>query len=264
MLLASYIAVITSAMAKAIFIGINYSDNVQGCQDLQSVPGVYAKSMLKALTEIKPIFRKDQCRFFTDKQNPEVDGVEVDKPTEEKVTNALKSMVRNARNGESLLVYFCGHGANEYQNSRGALKTLREDLHHPLVLYSTELDAIMTDLPAGVNITFLIHACFGGAMFTYAPDGMKGVGLTSVGPDIPSVVRKEPGVDDFTVHIRDEVIKKLPDTGPNDPAWPTYQQVWASVSKIIVSGKTPDEATFKGHAEIYHAPGKPTTDKFLY
>lgn len=251
-------------MAKAIFIGINYYDKVQGCQNLEGVPAVYAKSMLNALTISTPIFKKEQCLFFTDRPEPGVEGVPVAQPTRGNVTGALIDMVANAKKGESLLVYFCGHGANEYQNSRGALKTLHKDLNRPDVLYSTELDDIMKALPPGVNITFLIHACFSGAMFSYAPDKMKGVGLTSVGPDIPSVVRKEPDTNDFTSYIRDKIIKKLPKAGPSDPEWPTYQQVWESVSKIIVSGTTPDGKPFKGHAEIYHSPGKPTTDKFLY
>ena len=259
-------------MAKAIFIGINYYDKVYGCQNLEGVPAVYAKSMLNALTQLTPIFKKEQCLFFTDRPDPGVEGVKVDQPTKGNVTKALTDMVANAKKGESLLVYFCGHGANEYQNSRGALKTLHADLNRPDVLYSTriqgatvpELDDIMEDLPSGVHITFLIHACFSGAMFSYAPERMKGVALTSVGFDIPSVVRKEPGVDDFTLHIRDEIIKKLPKAGPSDPAWPTYQQVWESVSKIIVSGTTPDGKPFTGHAEIYHAPGVFPTDKFLF
>ena len=264
-------------MAKAIFIGINYYDKVAGCQNLKLIPSIYAKSMLSALTDLTEFFKYEQCLFFTDRPNPVVqDGVKVDQPTKGNVTAALTSMVANAKKGESLLVYFCGHGANEYQNSRGALKTLHKDLDRLDVLYSTELDAIMKNLPSGVNITFLIHACFSGAMFSYTPAKTKGVALTSVGPDVPSAVTTLPDAVDFTVHIRDEIIKKLPKAGPSDAAWPTYEQVWESVRKITVSGQTPDGKSFTGHAEIYHAPsesasctckktaGKPTTDKFLF
>ena len=259
-------------MAKAIFIGINYYDKVAGCQNLKLIPSIYAKWMLEAFTDLTEFFKYEQCLYFTDKPYDDLGAVrakakKVDQPTKGNITAALTSMVANAKKGESLVVYFCGHGGNEYQNSRGALKTLHKDLDRPDVLYSTELDAIMKNLPSGVNITFLIHACFSGAMFSYAPAKTKGIALTSVGPDVPTAVEKSADAVDFTVHIRDEIIKKLPKAGPSDAAWPTYEQVWKSVSKITVSGQTPDGKSFTGHAEIYHAPsesGKPTTDKFLF
>ena len=255
-------------MAKAIFIGINYHNHIVGCQYLKIIPSTYAKWMLEAFTDTAEFFKYGQCLYFTDKPYDDLglvrEKVKVDQPTKGNITAALTSMVANAKKGESLVVCFCGHGGNEYQNSRGYLKTLHKDLDRPDVLYSTELDAIMKNLPSGVNITFLIHACFSGAMFSYTPAKTKGVALTSVGPDIPSVVEKTADAVDFTVRIRDAIIKQLPKAGPSDAAWPTYEEVWKDVSKILVSGETPDGKSYTGHAEIYHAPGKPTTDKFLF
>ena len=251
-------------MAKAIFVGINYYDHIAGCQNLSPVPAVYAKSMLLALTDIQGIFEKSECLFFTDGDPCDVPGVTVDKPTKENVTKALRDMVSTAKKGDILLFYYCGHGANEYQSSRGALKTLNSDLSRPNVIYSDELETIFKDLKPGVSMTFLIHACFSGAMFSYHPEQMKGTALVSVGPDIPSVVSTEPDTNDFTTCIRDKVIKKLPKGKPDDKSWPTCQEVEDEVKKIIVEGKTPDGKPFKGHAELYHAPEvDPATKKFL-
>lgn len=250
-------------MAKAIFVGINYKD-VQGCQDLEGLPCVYAKSMLGALTDLQGLYDKNQCLLFTDKDPCVVPGVKVDKPTKENVTKALTDMVSNAKKGDVLLFYYCGHGANEYQSSRGALKTLSSDLRRPNVIYSDQFEAIFKNLDPGISMTFLVHACFSGAMFSYHPQQTKGVALVSVGPDVPSVVRKEPDTEDFTTCIRDKVIKKLPKGRPLDPSWPTYQKVQDEVKKIVVEGKTPDGKTFKGHSELYHAPGvNPAAKKFL-
>ena len=251
-------------MAKAIFVGINYYEHVTGCQNLAPVPCVYAKSMLTALTDIQGVFEKRECLLFTDKDPCEVPGVTVAKPTKENVTKALRDMVSAAKKGDVLLFYYCGHGANEKQNSRGALKTLRSDLSHPSVIYSDELESIFKSLDPSVSMTFLIHACFGGAMFSYHPQQMKGIALVSVGPDIPSVVSTEPDTTNFTICIRDNVIKKLPKGKPSDKSWPTCQEVEDEVKTIIVEGKTPDEKSFKGHAELYHAPEvNPAKRKFL-
>lgn len=251
-------------MAKAVFVGINYYDRVDRCQNLYPVPFMYAKSMLTALTDIQGIFKKNDCLFFTDKDPCEVPGVTVNKPTKENVTKALENMVSSAKKGDVLLFYYCGHGANEYQNSRGALKTLRSDLRFPDVIYSDKLEDIFRDLDPGISMTFLIHACFSGAMFSYRPQQMKGTALVSVGPDIPSIVSTEPDTIDFTTFIRDQVIKKLPKGQPSDRSWPTCQEVEDKVKKIIVEGKTPDGKPFKGHAELYHAPEvNPAMKKFL-
>ena len=150
-------------MAKAIFVGINYGNHVQGCQDLEGLPYVYAKSMLIALTDLQEIYKKEECLLFTDADR-QLSGVKIDKPTKEKVTDALTEMVRNAKKDDVLLFYFCGHGANEYQSSRGALKTLNSDLNRPNVIYSDQLEDIFKALDPSVKMTFLIHACFSGAM----------------------------------------------------------------------------------------------------
>lgn len=70
---------------------------------------------------------------------------------------------------------------------------------------------IFEPLDPSINMTFIIHACFSGAMFSCCnnPRGMKGIALASVGPKIPSVVRKEADTRDFTIYILDKVIKKL-------------------------------------------------------
>lgn len=251
-------------MAKAVFVGINYYDKVYRCQNLEGLPCVYAKSMLIALTDLTSNFEKSQCLFFTDRPNFEIEGVKVNTPTKDNVTKALKDMVSSAQDGDTLLFYFCGHGANEYQTNRGALKTLNSELDQPQVTYSDELEDIFKHLPKNVSMNFLIHACFSGAMFSYNPSGVKGVALCSVGPDIPSVVRKEPDTEDFTTVIRDKVIKKLPADGPKDSKWPTYQSVFEEVKKVVVKGKKRDGVEFEGHAEIYHSPEvNPVVAKFL-
>ena len=252
------------ATTKAIFVGINYGTAVFGCEDLQGLPYVYAKSMFGALTELKEIYKKEECRFFSDKttQAGPLKGVDIKEPTKEGVEAALKDMVKNAKKGDVLLFYFCGHGANEAQRSRGALKTLRKDLKHPDVLYSDQLEKIFKGLKSGVHITFLIHACFAGAMFHYHKEKMKGIALTSVAHDIPSVVRKTGGEEDFTTFIRDDIIKEL----DKDPTkWPVYQTVYDRLKeKFLVKGTTPDGKSFEGRASMYHPKNvEPASHKFL-
>ena len=174
-------------------------------------------------------------------------------------------MVLNAKKGDVLLFYFCGHGAN-VSDEHGALKTLNSDLSGHDVIYSNEFEKIFESLDPSINMTFIIHACFSGAMFSYNPKGMKGIALALVGPKIPSVVRKEADTCDFAVLVRDKVIKKLPIDSPTDDSWPTYQQVYDDVKKIIVHGEMPDsnKTPFEGHAEVYHASHiDPTKMKFL-
>ena len=257
-------------MAKAVFIGINYYD-ISGTANLKNQPWKHAKSMLLALTTRDPApFTAGQCLFFTDKPDAaftedHVKNMTVEKPTKGKVTRALTEMVAKAKDGESLLVYFCGHGGNEEGNSRGYLKTLNSDLKTPDVFYSTELNAIMKKLSSGVNITFVIHCCYSGAMFSYGTE-MRGVALTSVGHKIPSAVTTEGDVgdDDFSHRLVKE-IRDLPrDKGKGDPAWPTYEKMREKVKDIIVTGTMSDGTPFRGNAKIYHAPGKKVTDKFLY
>lgn len=245
-----------SGSAKAIFVGINY-ENVRGCQNLEGLPFVYTKSMINALTVSQSIYKKEECLLFTDSDR-DIPGITKGEPTREKVTQALTGMISAAKKGDTLLFYFCGHGANEKQNSRGALKTLNNQLNGPDVLYSDKLDDILQNLSPDISITFLVHACFSGAMFSYHPEKMRGVALTSVGPEIPSVVRKEPDAEDFTTYIRDKVIKEL------SRSKPTYEAVFEGVKTIVVKGETPSGQKFVGHAELYSAPGvDPTKVKFL-
>jgi len=259
------VSVSLQARVKAIFVGINY-ESVQGCQNLRGIPYVYAKSMLWVLTgrlkKTIPDLGEENCRFFTDKSDVKGLQVETSTPTKENVLHAFKEMVSSARAGDVLLFYFCGHGANEYQSSRGAIKTLTTDLARPNVIYSTELNDIAQGLPANVNLTFLIHACYSGSMFSYAHQ-VRGIALTSVGPDVPAVVSKEPDRKDFTTIIRDDIIKQLP-AAPIDPDWKTYQQVLDEVAREKVSGRTPSGESFEGHAEMYWDRAiNPSVLKFL-
>ena len=256
-----------AATVRAVFVGINYT-NVQECQDLQGIPSVYAKSMMKTL--IMPniaLYQSNECLFFSDKDDIELPaGVTCGKPTRKNVLKALTEMALNARKGDILLFYFCGHGANDIHNHRGALKTLDDDLSRRDVIYSDKLEECFESLDPSVSVTFIIHACFSGAMFSYNPKGMRGIALASVGPTIPSIVRKEPDTTDFTTYIRDNVIKKLPIGNRTDDSWPTYQQVYDGAKKIIVQGEMPDskKTPFKGHAEMYHTSRMdPTKVKFL-
>ena len=253
-------------MAKAIFIGINY-EKVTGCKNLQKIPSVYAKSMMSTLTMPSVgLYRDSECRFFTDRKASEIPGLKVgiQQPSRMNVTKALTDMVSNAEKGDKLLFYFCGHGANEYQTKRGALKTLNSALSAPDSLYSDELATIFKPLDPSISMTFLIHACYSGAMFSYNPNDTKGIALVSCGPDIPSAVTKEADAVDFTTRIRDSIIKKLPKGNPSHASWPSYQGVSDDVKKITVEGTTPDGKPFKGHAEMYRAPKEnPATRKFL-
>ena len=245
------------ARVKAIFVGINYGDKVNFCEDLKGVPYIYAKSMIEALTTLQEVYKKDECLLFTDSER-DVVGVKKDEPTKDKVLIALKGMISTAQKGDALLFYFCGHGANDKVRSRGAIKTLKSTLTVPDVIYSNELDELVQSLSKDISITWLIHACFSGAMFSYHPETMKGAALTSVGPDIPTVVRREPDTEDFTTYIRDKVIKKFSENKP------TYTEVYDGVKKIIVKGVTPSGTPFVGHAELYCAPGvNPSKAKFL-
>jgi hypothetical protein len=253
---------------RAVFVGINYTD-VQECQDLEGIPSFYAKTMMTTLTMQRiALYQTNECLFFSDKGSIELPaGVTCGKPTKENVLKALTEMALNARKGDVWLFYFCGHGAN-INGEGGALKTLNSDLSRRDVIYNNELEKCFESLDPSINVTFIIHACFSGAMFSYNPIGMKGIALASVGPTIPSIVRKEADTTDFTTYIRDKVIKKLPIDNPTttDDSWPTYQQVYDGVKQIIVQGEMPDSSKtpFKGHAEIYHSSRvDPTKTKFL-
>ena len=253
-----------AATVRAVFVGINYT-NVQECQDLQGIPSFYAKTMMTTLTMQRiALYQTNECLFFSDKGDIELPtGVTCGEPTKKNVLKALTEMALNARKGDVLLFYFCGHGAN-INNEGGALKTLNDDLSARDVIYNNELEKCFESLDPSINMTFIIHACFSGAMFSYNP---KGIALASVGPTIPSIVRKEVDTMDFTIYIRDKVIKKLPIDNPmTDDSWPTYQQVYDGVKQIIVQGEMPDsrKTPFKGHAEMYHASRMdPTKTKFL-
>ena len=249
------------ARVKAIFVGINYGSKVNFCKDLKGIPYVHAKSMIEALTTSQDIYKKDECLLFTDSEKKDIHGFKKDKPTKDKVMSALKGMVSTAEKEDALLFYYCGHGANDPNNFRGCITTLKSTLTEPDTIYSNELDELVQNLSKDISVTWLIHACFSGAMFSYRPEKMKGVALTSVGPDIPSVVKRGPGglfSEDFTTYILNRVIKKFSEEKP------TYTEVYDGVKKIIVKGVAPDKKPFKGHAELYCAPGvNPSQAKFL-
>jgi uncharacterized caspase-like protein len=105
------------------------------------------------------------------------------KPTKENVLKALTEMAFNAiaRKGDVLLFYYCGHGAN-IPSECGALKTLNSDLSGRDVIYSNELEKPFESL--NPSMTFIIHACFSGAMFSYNPKGIK---VASVGPTMDTL-----------------------------------------------------------------------------
>ena len=257
------------AAVKAVFVGINYTNGIGG-QDLQGLPAVYAKKMMAALTmPMVGLYEHNQCLLFSDRKFTDLPaGMMVGEPSKGNVRKALNEMVHNAKKGDVLLFYFCGHGVNDVYNKRGALKTLNSKLSDSDVIYSDELEKIFESLDSSINVTFLIHACFSGAMFSHNPKGMKGIALASVGPDILSVVNKDATSTDFTTSIRDDVIKNLRkgEIKPTDDNWPTYQQVYDRVKTTVVSGEMPDKkkTSFKGHAEMYHASNMdPSKMKFL-
>jgi len=114
-----------------------------------------------------------------------------------KVIDAVIGMISTAKKGDAQLFYYCCHGANDAARSQLAIKMLKSSLTVPNVIYCNELDKIVQSRPEGIGITWLTHACFSGTMFSYHPERMKGVALTSVGPNIPTAERREPDIEDF-------------------------------------------------------------------
>jgi len=246
---------------KAIFVGINYSKETFGkTMNLNGLPYVYAAWTASNLIQAG-IYSSEECLFFTDHTKGsanDLPGVERKKPSKQKITQALRRMVWEAKEEDRLLFYFCGHGSNDSSKSCGAIMTLNANLTGIDCIYSTDLHEIGQGLDAKASITWLVHASNGGAMFSYHTQTMRGGALTAVGPDNAAAVRAQVETVNFTNFLCEKVIKKLSQGAL------TYGEIFDELRAIKVTGILSNEEEFEDHAHMYYAPGvNPECSKFL-
>ncbi len=180
---------------KALFVGISYKDF--GHLDLGKIPYKNSKYLQFLFSRIK--FKDTECLILTDDINA-VANCSLALASKKNTTAALKAMVAKAKvDGDSLLFYFCGHGApadsdfKEVNGSYGKLNTLNDDCSGKDGFRDNELREILKSLPEKVNMTILIHSCFGGLMFVkpnQEPSDYSGncIAISSVGPKSPAVL----------------------------------------------------------------------------
>ncbi len=249
-----------SSQVKAIFVGVTYEHMVTGgVTPLDRIPYIYAKKFMENLV-FKGAFTPEQCELLTDWDK------KFKAPSKQNVTKALTGMIMNAKEGDSLLFYFCGHGV-AYQDPDtkafiqrdghwGSLKTLKEaDKSKYLVdeFFDTEFQGIIDGLAPNVKLSMFIHACHGGVMFV-APGqepsayNGKGTALSAVDPTIPVAIENPSNTDfstrrDFTVFLIENVMKKYKGEWP-----PRYTEVQDILVECADSAK-------KQRPVLYHGPG---------
>jgi len=190
---------------KAVLVGINYGDRVFGCQDLEESPHRCVEKMALALTSNSgswKTYKKEECLMLMDSDKG-IEGINKDEPTKTRVTKSLVDLVTAAKEGDSLLFYFCGLARNikEKGKSCGILLTLNDALNAPDAIYGTELDNIFKNLPSDASISILVHVCGKETEFTYRPESVRGAVLVSIGPLCPLMVTKGHKIADFSTAI---------------------------------------------------------------
>ena len=275
---------------KALFVGISYN-NCTYAASLDSYPRVYAKKLMNNILGVKQTgLTKEKCLFLTDytiSSVPSDLGVQYGLPFKQNVIAALKAMIENAKEGDLLLFYYCGHGGAWWDNNNkvyyqrevsgnkswGFLKTLKEDGGRNEYLdafYDFELHSIINQLQLPfekVNLTMVFHACHSGSMFTNpgpVPRPYKGVGiaLTSVDPNIYAIIEVAGSRQDLTVWLQDNIIK--PYLQKEDPSeWPSYQETFDIITQN--SKDNPDKEGTMYFPQMYYNADKidPTAFKFL-
>ena len=239
---------------KAVFVGTNYvKTDSRYIQPLDKLPYIYAKKLMENLI-FKEAFTAEQCVLLTDHPGA-TSKSEIRTAGKNVIIAALKEIMENAdKSGDSILFYFCGHGAvyrtadtkEFYKNDGhwGLLKTLNDKGDAVDPLYDSEFRSLINPMLKNpkVNFTIFIHACHGGVMFVpplKPPTEYKGPGIamSAVGPEVPSAIENPKNVSfsdrrDFTVFLIEQVVRPLSDKSEGKNDWPTYSEIY----KILKEG----------------------------
>ncbi|GAB5353634.1 hypothetical protein AAMO2058_000051400 [Amorphochlora amoebiformis] len=163
---------------KCLFIGINYYGSraeLRGC--LNDVKNI--KKFLKDTFKFPVDVRNLSMTLTDDSQNK---GTKL-YPTKENIMNAMKWLVKDAQEGDSLFFHYSGHGgtqqdiAPDTDEIDGQDETLVPvDYESTGQIVDDDIHAILVaGLPQGVRLTAIMDCCHSGSVFdlpfTYTIDG---------------------------------------------------------------------------------------------
>ena len=169
---------------KGLFIGINYTRqdcSLTGCiKDVITTLNLLHSSENQSVTSVKLLCDSpdDDLKQII-RKDPRV--ILAGLPTKEKILEELDKLVRCAREGDVLLLFYAGHGGR-IKSSKSKEKDKQDETLIPLdsdqsgdikdnVLY----DRLVAPLPKGVRLTAVMDCCHSGTILDL-PYSLKGDG----------------------------------------------------------------------------------------
>lgn len=167
------------ARAKALLIGINYSNegkgSLQGSHDEVS----YMKDFLVNTQGL--LDDESHCRLLIDTQDA---GAKM--PTRKNILEGLAWLARGAKSGDALFLQFCGHSTRiadpSPDNKLGLAEAIVpvDYMQHGLVEDDEIMLGFLAKLPPGVDVTIIMDGARGGSViqlpYTLQADPSKGPG----------------------------------------------------------------------------------------